>query len=285
MCLLVLALQVRQDYPLILAGNRDEFFERPTASACFWPGNPDILAGWDKQGGGTWMGITLSGKLAALTNIRDPQALSSSAQSRGHLVRQFLEEDFSPGSFLDHLMASAHLYNPFNLIFGKGKELYYFCSQEGYACRLGPGIHGLSNTFLNRPWPKVVRAKQGLHRILQREKAPRMEELFALLADDSRARPEDLPDTGIGQEWESFLSPVFIRGGIYGTRSSMVLMLSQGGEAEIGERSFTREDHARGAPRARSLPESVFRVTLQFPPEGEKLDAACTLPVCPGSTW
>ena len=72
MCLLIFAHRADPRYPLVLAGNRDEFHDRLTAAARFWPDKPGLLAGRDLEQGGTWMGITRGGRFAAITNYRDP---------------------------------------------------------------------------------------------------------------------------------------------------------------------------------------------------------------------
>ncbi len=285
MCLVLIAKTVRSDCPLILAANRDEFFERPTASARFWPEDPDVLAGWDKRSGGTWGGVSRSGRLAFLTNIRDPRGFRPSAASRGHLVRSFLQREESIPAFIHKLIASAHAYNGFNLIFGSGAELFWFASRGKRLCRLAPGIHALSNGLLNEPWPKAVRGARGLGRLLQRPEPPCEDELFALLADTRQAPEEDLPHTGIGMEWERFLSSMFIRGGIYGTRSQTVVLLGAEGGMRFVERSFSREDHARGAPQVRSAPQAEYEIIPPSVPEAGTCDAGGILPACPGSTW
>ncbi|MCF8085432.1 MAG: NRDE family protein, partial [Desulfohalobiaceae bacterium] len=285
MCLVLLAKNVRSDYPLVLAANRDEFFQRPTASASFWPDDPEILAGWDEQSGGTWGGITRGGRLAFLTNIRDPRGFRPSAASRGHLVRSFLQREESIPGFIQKLIASAHASNGFNLIFGSGTELFWFASRGKRLCRLEPGIHALSNGSLNEPWPKSVRGAKGMTRLLERPESPGEEELFALLADTGEAKPEELPETGIGPEWERFLSPVFIRGGIYGTRSQTLVLMDAAGGMRFVERCFSREDHARGAPRVRSAPQAEYDIIPSFLPEAGTSGAGGTLPACPGSTW
>ena len=285
MCLILLAKNVRSDYPLVLAANRDEFFLRPTASARFWPDDPEVLAGRDEQSGGTWGGITRGGRLAFLTNIRDPQGFRPSAASRGHLVRSFLQREESIPGFIQKLIASAHASNGFNLIFGSGTELFCFASRGKRLCRLDPGIHALSNGLLNEAWPKSVRGARDLARLLKRSHPPGEEELFSLLADTRQASDEDLPDTGIGPEWERFLSSIFIRGREYGTRSQTLILMDAAGGMRFVERCFTREDHARGAPRVRSAPQTEYAIIPSSLPEAGTCGAGGTLPACPGSTW
>ncbi|MEF8822539.1 MAG: NRDE family protein [Desulfohalobiaceae bacterium] len=284
MCLVLIGKNVRSDYPLVLAANRDEFFERPTASARFWPDNPDVLAGWDERSGGTWGGVSRTGRLAVLTNIRDPRGFRPSAASRGHLVRAFLAGHHSLAEFIRLLIASAHAYNGFNLIFGSGAELYYFASLGKRLCRLGQGVHALSNGLLNEPWPKTVSGARGLAELLRRPDPPGEEELFGLLADTREADPKDLPDTGIGPEWERFLSPVFIRGEEYGTRSSTLVCMDPEGGMEFRERCFSWRDHARGAPRIRSAPQTEAFIRTSAPTAGT-CGAGGILPACRDSTY
>ncbi|MBW1950086.1 MAG: NRDE family protein, partial [Deltaproteobacteria bacterium] len=66
MCLLLIAVEAHPEYRLILAGNRDEFYERPTAPAAWWENGSGILAGKDLRAGGTWLGVTRTGRVAAL---------------------------------------------------------------------------------------------------------------------------------------------------------------------------------------------------------------------------
>src|SRR5437868_6543342 len=99
MCVIYLAFEHHEQYPLILLANRDEFYERPTAAAGYWPDHPNIYAGRDLQGGGTWLGVTDEGRFAAVTNYRDPSA-STGTRSRGELVADFLKGDDTPETYL-----------------------------------------------------------------------------------------------------------------------------------------------------------------------------------------
>ncbi len=101
MCLILFAWKMHQNFPLVLAANRDEFYERPSAPAAFWEDAPDLLAGRDLRDGGTWLGITRGGRVAALTNYRDPTSLKTEAPSRGMLVSDYLRGRENPGAYLD----------------------------------------------------------------------------------------------------------------------------------------------------------------------------------------
>ena len=166
MCLILFAWQAHPDYPLVVAANRDEWRERPAAPATWWDDAPDILAGRDLEAGGTWLGVTRSGRFAAITNFRDPADRRSTAPSRGQLVADFLRGDDSPRNYLEALSPKAARYNGFNLLLADEKSMCYFGSREGEIIDVPPGIHGLSNHLLDEPWPKVEKAKSALGAIL-----------------------------------------------------------------------------------------------------------------------
>lgn len=238
MCLITFAYESHPDYPLVLAANRDESYERPTASADFWEEAPHVLAGRDKKAGGTWMGVTRAGHWAAITNVRSETDRRPDAPSRGHLVAEYLKEEPNPHEFLETVAATADEYNGFNLLFGTPTTVLYFSNQEEEQRSVEPGIHGISNASLDTSWPKVERAKASLASIMDDEVTP--ERLLDLLDDRRPAPDEELPDTGVGKDVERKLSPIFITGDSYGTRSSTVLLLHRPGEATFVERSFVR---------------------------------------------
>lgn len=236
MCIIALSYRQHADYPLLLAANRDEFFARPSAPLDWWP-DDQILAGQDLQAGGTWLGASRGGRIAALTNFRDPRANQSNAPSRGHLVSQFLESEISAAAFAEMLLPRLAQYNGFNLLLFDGQQLFYVSSVGAQARQLQPGLYVVSNHVLDTPWPKVERLKQGM---LQHLAEPRLETeaLFDLLSD--RQQPEDatLPDTGIGLEWERRLGSIFVSAPGYGTRASTLLRLDRNRQLEMIERCF-----------------------------------------------
>jgi uncharacterized protein with NRDE domain len=100
LCLIAFSWQPEQGRLHLLA-NRDEFYARPTAPAHWWPDHPDIWAGRDLQAGGTWLGMSRTGRFAALTNVREGGARSG-GRSRGELVADFLAGEQDPGAYLRH---------------------------------------------------------------------------------------------------------------------------------------------------------------------------------------
>lgn len=253
MCLILFAWRMDEDFPLVLAANRDEFYERPSAPAAFWEDAPDLLAGRDLREGGTWLGITTKGRVAALTNYRDPASLKIGAPSRGRLVSDYLRSGEVPEAYLRGISSNSDRFNGFNLLVGDPGVLFCY-SNRGARERLDPGIYGLSNRLLDTPWPKVERGKAALSVLLKDKKALSPEGLFALLADRTRPPDDRLPDTGVGLEWERVLSPLFIESPVYGTRSSTVLLIDRRGEVTFAEREF----NGGGDPRTTRF---AFRVT------------------------
>jgi uncharacterized protein with NRDE domain len=234
MCLIVLAWRPGHAQPLLLAANRDEFYERPSQPLAEWPDMPGVFAGRDLQAGGTWLGVGPGGRVAALTNIRDPGQAQGS-RSRGELPLAFLAGSQSIEDFLQHLREQRRHYSGFNLLLGDMHQLWHFNSLEGRATALTEGVHGLSNADLNTPWPKLQRARDALRQRLDR---PSPETLLELLADPTRAADTDLPHTGIGLTGERLLSSIFIASATYGTRASTALIINADGSRQLDERSF-----------------------------------------------
>ncbi|TQV77661.1 NRDE family protein [Exilibacterium tricleocarpae] len=236
MCLILFAHLYHPDYPLVVAANRDEFYERPTRAAHFWSCDPNVLAGVDSRAGGTWLGITRSGRFAAITNYREDSAPRTDKQSRGQLTRDFLRTEQAPADYLRRVHRQAADYNGFNLLLGDGRDLFYYSNREHSITELEPGIYGLSNGLLDSPWPKVTGGKDALRAAV--DGVPSSTGLLEILADRQTAPECELPDTGVPLEWERQLSPRFIRAGDYGTRASTAIIV-QGREVEFTERSFS----------------------------------------------
>lgn len=236
MCLLVIAYKVHPGYPLIVAANRDEFLDRPARPLHFWEDASHILAGRDEQAGGTWLGLTTKGRFAALTNHRDMRRPVKKGPSRGVLVRKALDGD------IDALDTSR--YDGFNLIHGPVDGLRYLNNITGEHIKLEAGIHGLSNHLLNTPWPKVLRARSVMESVASMD-TPDMELLFEALLDTTPPSLADLPDTGVGETWETILGTAFIRTETYGTRCSTVALVDASGEALVEERGHHPIGRAR----------------------------------------
>jgi uncharacterized protein with NRDE domain len=237
-CLVLIAMDSHPDYSLIVAANRDEFYDRPTAPAAFWADAPSVLAGRDLKAGGTWFGIDRHGRFAAVTNFRQGQRESPAARSRGCLVSDFLTRDVGALEHVERVRAERDLYNGFSLIAGDPWGVFYFSNRQGRVRHLAAGVYGLSNHLLDTLWPKVAATKSAFGTLLN-EGAPELTAgLFALLSDRSRPADGLLPSTGVAPEWERLLSSAFIASDDYGTRSSTVVLIGRDGSIAFVERSF-----------------------------------------------
>jgi uncharacterized protein with NRDE domain len=116
MCLILFSYEMHPIYRLVIAANRDEYYDRSTEPASFWTEHPDLLAGKDNKAGGTWLGLTKKGQWAAITNFRDPANFKINAVSRGMLVNRFLMEDRSPRQYVESLGKVLDSYNGINLL-------------------------------------------------------------------------------------------------------------------------------------------------------------------------
>ncbi|HVW70976.1 MAG TPA: NRDE family protein [Steroidobacteraceae bacterium] len=274
MCLLVLAWQAHPRYRLVVAANRDEFHERPTAPLARWPAPDEVLAGRDLRARGTWLGLDRRRRFGVITNFRELQPRRPDAPSRGLLIPEFLRgrderdhegerddgggrdqgrgtglgrsgEDDPSGrpsaeAYLRRLEAEASHYAGFNLLLADEDSLWYASNRsEGFARPLPPGVYGLSNEFLDTPWPKLKRVRQRFDAWLSVPGQASPAELFALLDDRTRVgTDEELPKTGIAPEWERVLSAPFVQHPDYGTRCSTVLLLEPSGAGYLAERRF-----------------------------------------------
>jgi uncharacterized protein with NRDE domain len=249
MCLVALAIDENRRFPLVIAANRDEFFDRPAARLGWWTpdeGGPEILAGRDLSAGGTWLGLTAAGRLALVTNVRRTAAADPQAPSRGGIVPAWLRTELRPDQFWMQTQLSGYM--PFNLIaadFRRG-DCFWASNDLAVPRRMERGIFGLSNAALDTPWPKVVALKQRLAEALETSDSAEAlsSRLFAALGDRTPAPEHDLPNTGIGRERELLLSPAFIRtpDGRYGTRCSTVIVTEKVKRqlvTHVFERSFT----------------------------------------------
>lgn len=235
MCIVALAWQVLDELPLCLLSNRDEFYHRPSAQVQVWPNSP-IIAGQDLQSGGTWMGVTETGRWAIITNYRDGREQQQYATSRGHLLQQFLESDQLPLRFAQQLEQQQCDYAGFNLFIGDRRQAVYMSNRGEPPQLLAAGVYTLSNGILSDDWAKTrhlrKRFTQEFLPLLQLEQTP--EEVIQTLAwdlleDERKVEIELLPETGIDTTFELLLSSTFIQSPNYGTRCSNLLRMQKDG--------------------------------------------------------
>jgi uncharacterized protein with NRDE domain len=248
MCLVALALDQHRRFPLVIAANRDEFYLRPSTRLAWWTPlheGPAILSGRDLESGGTWMGLTALGRLALLTNVREPGRNEVGAPSRGHIVAEWLAGREPVDRFWMRTALSG--YNGFNLIAADFRlgECFWASNRGGLPRRLEGGVYGLSNAELDTPWPKVLSLKSRVRQALAQAASldALAAELFEALADPDRPADAELPKTGVPLELERELAPAFIRtrDDRYGTRCSTLVITERIGRrltTHVIERSF-----------------------------------------------
>ncbi|MBT8054612.1 MAG: NRDE family protein [Gammaproteobacteria bacterium] len=250
MCLILFAWQNHPRYSLVVAANRDEFHQRPSADAGYWNDDPNILAGRDLQAGGTWLGITRTGRFAAITNYREPAVPEPSLEhSRGHLVRDYLRAHTEPLAHARELSRRGSAFRGFNLLLGSAGSLVYMSNRNGEPREISAGSHGLSNHLLDTDWPKVHAGRERLAAILQ-EHELQTEALFELLTDKALTPGEIPEDLGAHLAPERLMKHYFIVSPIYGTRCSTLLLVDREGGVQFHERQF---DPAGGATGTRSF--------------------------------
>jgi uncharacterized protein with NRDE domain len=235
MCLIFISINQHPDFKLVVAANRDEFYNRKTAPAQFWSDEPNVLGGRDLEAGGTWLGVNKRGKISMITNYRDPKNINPDAPSRGKLVSDFLLNSTNGREYLQNISHPEH-YNGFNLVTGTADALYYFSNYREGITEMKSGLFGLSNHLLDSPWPKVTKGKALMTDLLSKPFTSK--DLFELLYNEGVASDDLLPDTGVGLERERSLSSMFIKSPGYGTRCSTVILVDNKNNFTFSERVY-----------------------------------------------
>jgi uncharacterized protein with NRDE domain len=244
MCLVVMAYKSWDHFPIVIAANRDEFFDRPASRAEFWSECPDLLAGRDLTSMGTWLGVTKQGRIGFVTNRRDfRETKLKSPISRGKLVENYLKTNLSPENFSKKIESELQKYEGFNLYVGDLESAYCVSNRKNGTVSIEKGFHTLSNAYWDTRWPKTERVLSLFTDILETQKNKKssdlpIESLFKMLNDGEQAPDQFLPDTGIGAEKEKLLSSIRISLPGYGTRVSTVLAISDLGEIFFYEKTF-----------------------------------------------
>jgi uncharacterized protein with NRDE domain len=246
MCLVLIAFQADAKYPLIVAGNRDEFHARPTQKANWWPDDADLLGGRDLQAGGTWLALHRSGRFAAVTNYRDADASKRGKRSRGHLVTEFLQGDTQPAEYLQSL--DGDHYAGFNLLVSDGETLAYRSNRSEISGELAPGVYGLSNATLDTPWEKVERSKSRLQNLIS-DDAVNETSLLRLLADTDKGPVDEVKSNRLPFATAHAITAPFIVLPEYGTRCSTVVLNDPGNKWSLLERRFAADGSKTGESR------------------------------------
>ena len=217
MCIIFIAARRHENYPLIIAANRDEYHARPSAFMAHWREQPGILAGRDMRAGGTWFGVNQRGRIAAVTNRHDAESLID-GRSRGELVARFLRDEESVAGYQKFLCNESKHFNPHNLIYGDADKL--FCSDGDKLNELSDGFHSISNNKITDPLPKMSRG-------------------VALLEAQISATPTTADTDAIAEQLTQMMrdqtdaddrrASIFVSGETYGTRTTTLLFATAAG--------------------------------------------------------
>ena len=239
MCLVLVAIDLTGDCPLVVAANRDERHDRPADALHWWADQPGLAAGRDSRAGGTWFGATTSGRFAAVLN--DPSVeVPPAPPTRGRLVPDFLAAD-GPEAWLHELAEQRARYAGFHLVAAANGRVWYCSSRIQHPHRLEAGLHGIDRHGLGGDAPRLHRARGGLEPLLQAGAAP--EVLLAALGDTTEP---GAPAAGAPAHARGDLEPVFVTDPLFGTRCSTVLRLTADGRAACHERRFDASGRVQG---------------------------------------
>ncbi|SES71332.1 NRDE family protein [Thalassotalea agarivorans] len=247
MCILFFAINQHPKYPLVVCANRDEFHLRETQSMHWWQ-SPAILAGKDLQAGGTWLGVNKAKKFAALTNYRSVDIANKHVQlvkpSRGELVTMALSMDTQ--DFEQYLDEHGQSYAGFNIVYGDVNGIKCFDNKSNRFVTLNNGFHALCNGAIDDIWPKMAKGVNALSSLVASEQLSK-QALLALMTNKEKASIEELPETGIGIDWEHLLSSIFIVSPEYGTRSTSILTIDDKNNLTMLEQSYDSDGEVTSA--------------------------------------
>lgn len=243
MCLVLVAWQQHEEWPLVVAGNRDEFHARPTEGLHWWPDNPQLLAGRDLQAGGTWLAVGRNGRFATVTNHSDAAPPQAGLRSRGELVTNFVNSTATPLDFVEQIDGKA--YAGYNLFVCDGRQLAFASNRDGEPRELGPGLYGLANAGLDAPWHKTLVSKERFRRRLESGKI-KPNALLKLLSDRERAPAAEVQTNGLDFALAHAVTAPFVVQPDYGTRSSTVVLVDRNGRVDVTERRFVADGSRRG---------------------------------------
>lgn len=238
MCLIIFSWQPEGEFPLVMAANRDEFYQRPACPVHYWNDNPNVFGGLDLESGGTWLAVSKTGRFAAVTNYREVPVVKEK-HSRGELVKNYLYGNQNPVDYLKTVLENSHQYSGFNLLVGDFSSIFYFSNrtQAKEILELKPGYYGLCNHLLGTPWPKLIRARRKVIDHIQENRAD-PDFLISVMHDQGKVPDHELPDTGIGLERERLLSSPFIASDSYGTRNTSILIMDKTGHLQWTEQNY-----------------------------------------------
>lgn len=235
MCLIALGYKVNQDYPLILIANRDEEYERPTIATHFWYDQPDLLAGRDLRAGGTWMGITRTGKMAYLTNHPFQEWSVDQPISRGKILTRYLINQPDNSTYHQWLQTNRKQFEGYHLLYGTLDALYHYSNIENRFEQYQAGIHSLSNTFDDVSMFRRQYAEKLLTQYIGETESLELDDLISLFQNTKKSPKMEKYASQLTYNQALNKSSIFIQGSVYGTVSTTALLVSRDGLVQVKE--------------------------------------------------
>lgn len=226
MCLLIAISGVVADAPLLIAANRDEFYDRyAVCLTVLQDTEPRMLGGRDLVAGGTWLAVNEHGVVAALTNKPTDGQRDPAKRSRGE-IPLLLAAQASASAAVDALESTFERdsFNPCWVLVGDRRALYYLdmTGPEGVKIELlPPGVHILENKPLGSPSKKVDHVRELLGDCEKCSADEVIAGFGGLLGD--HLMPLLPIDGSEAAERQSRISACCVHTELYGTRSAMVV--------------------------------------------------------------
>jgi hypothetical protein len=194
---------------ILLAANRDERIDRPwDPPAAWWLDRPGVVAGRDRTGGGTWMGINRHAMVATVLNRPGTLGPAIGKRSRGDLPLMALEHPTAEDAAQALTRLDASLWRGFNMVLAD-RTGAWFVKGIGYghpdAERLPPGI-----SMITAYEPNDLESPRTAHHLPRFQAAePTWSAWHALLSDRRGEPAEQLnvpPRAGFGTVSSSFVT-------------------------------------------------------------------------------
>jgi uncharacterized protein with NRDE domain len=146
-CTLIVYYHMLEDYPIVLAANRDEQYARKALGPHLIRDAPRVYAGKDAQAGGTWLGVNELGLVVGILNRHSSQPQDASRRSRGLLCLDLLrQKGANKARDFQIADARAHQYNSFYVFWADLRQAYMAYNEGDLAIReLHRGMYMLTN--------------------------------------------------------------------------------------------------------------------------------------------
>ena len=234
--------ELAKRFRLVIASNRDEILSRPADRLGRWRDDEKVIGGRDRAGGGTWLGMSDSGRWSCILNVREPESAPENAPSRGALCANFLLGDATPEDAARAAVRDGAQYAGFNVVFGANNDAWHACNRSG-AVPMPRGVRVITNAApgLDAAWPTAERGRRNFAEALRSaEDGALVDALFAVLADGTKLplSPTRMPQAVEDRLCYVCVPPVEVAPTrFWGTRTHTVFLVRADGSATAVERS------------------------------------------------